>query len=370
MRGRNPEPFRMRVEHCSGTGIWGSTISGSVNIGDEVIFYPCGKKGTVSSVRSASSFSLTEDLYLPEDQLAARTDEAQPLLRTRIRAEILQGRMPEAGRRYTIRYSDKLVDAVCEKIESTGRCILKLDALLIFDTASTLPDHCSVEFFSGGVQICSGRILEGLSDEDYEKRNISVNVGGISQAEREQLTGHHGLVVWMTGLSGAGKSTIAQIVERDLLQEGIPAFLLDGDRLRKGLTSDLSFTDAARNENQRRVAETAVLFRDAGLVALVATISPFQKNRDFARERAGGDFLEVYVRADYDTCQRRDPKQLYQKASTGAIQNFTGKGSAYEVPTHPDLVLDTLSFSPDETADQLLRAIHQKLGLDSIEYMI
>ena len=367
-------PFRMMVGHCSGTGVWGDVISGSINIGDEVVFYPSGKRGTVESVSSTSNFTLTEEIYLPPGQIAARIGDAQPMIGTRLRVEVLQGRMPESGKRYTVRYSNKLLDAACEQVRANGRCVLKTEASMIFDTVATLPDHCTIELFAGGVLVCRGRILQGLPDRDYEKRNIRLNIGGISQSEREQMTGHRGLVVWMTGLSGSGKSTIAQVVERNLLTEGIPAYLLDGDKLRRGLTSDLSFTDTARNENQRRVAEVAALFRDAGMVVLVATISPFKKNRDLAREKAGGDFMEVYVRADYDTCQQRDPKQLYQKASTGAIQNFTGKGntkgSIYEIPKNPDLVLDTLSYTAEETAEQLLKAIHEKLGTDSIEYVI
>ncbi|MCD8143812.1 MAG: adenylyl-sulfate kinase [Oscillospiraceae bacterium] len=357
-------PFRMVTEACQGRSITGKVLSGGVCAGDSVIFYPCGKRGIVASVPSPAAFLLEEQLTLPPSQVAACANQVQPFVGTRLRAEILQGQTPEAGKSYTLRYGDRLTDVTCEREEANGCCTLKSDTTLIADTEATSPALSGFALLSGGTLVCQGQFLEGLPDGDYDRRNIRLNAGALSRSEREQLTGHQGLVVWMTGLSGAGKSTIAQLVERQLLSEGIPAYLLDGDKLRRGLTADLGFSDADRDENQRRVAETAALFRDAGLVTLVATISPFQRHRALAREKAGGDLIEVYVRADYATCQERDPKQLYQKANAGNIQNFTGKGSCYEVPAAPDVLLDTLTCSPQESAQQLLEAIYRRLGME------
>ena len=178
------------------------------------------------------------------------------------------------------------------------------------------------------------------------------------------MTGCRGLVVWMTGLSGSGKTTIAQEVERRLLEQGRMAYILDGDKIRRGLCSDLGFTDGDRAENIRRVGETANLFRDAGVVTLVTLISPFAESRRQARRIVGEDFMEVYVKADVETCKRRDPKNLYKKALEGNIPNFTGLTSPYEAPENPDLILDTEKWSEVECVEALTSAILYKLERD------
>ena len=175
------------------------------------------------------------------------------------------------------------------------------------------------------------------------------------------MTGRRGLVVWMTGLSGSGKTTIAQEVERRLLAAGRHTYILDGDKLRRGLCSDLGFTDADRTENIRRVAETANLFRDAGVITLVTLISPFAASREEARRIVGKSFLEVYVKASVETCKARDPKNLYKKALEGNIPNFTGLTSPYEPPTDPDLVLDTEKWNEEECVETLTAAILSRL---------
>ena len=176
-------------------------------------------------------------------------------------------------------------------------------------------------------------------------------------AEREQLTGRRGLVVWMTGLSGSGKTTIAQEVERRLCEKGVAAYMLDGDKLRRGLCGDLGFSDDDRIENIRRAAEVAGLFRDAGLVTLCTFISPFAAGRAEARRIADGRFLEVWVRAGLETCKARDPKKLYQKALEGKIRSFTGIDSPYEEPTDAELVLDTEVLSEEECVNRLTDAV-------------
>jgi adenylylsulfate kinase len=175
------------------------------------------------------------------------------------------------------------------------------------------------------------------------------------------MTGRKGLVVWMTGLSGSGKTTIAQEVERRLLEAGLPAYILDGDKIRRGLCADLGFSDADRTENIRRVGECAALFRDAGMITLVTLISPFASSREQARRIVGKSFVEVYVKASVETCKARDPKNLYKKALAGNIPNFTGLTSPYEEPQNPDLVLDTEKWSEEECVEALTSAILSKL---------
>ena len=177
----------------------------------------------------------------------------------------------------------------------------------------------------------------------------------VGPAERARLMGHAGRCIWFTGLSGAGKSTIADQVETRLAARGVHTYLLDGDNVRHGLNRDLGFTAADRVENIRRVAEVARLMVDAGLVVIVSFISPFRADRQMARERfAAGDFIEVFVDAPLDVAEARDPKGLYAKARRGELPNFTGIDSPYEAPEHPELRLDTGRDSAAECANAVL----------------
>ncbi|MCR5797661.1 adenylyl-sulfate kinase [Eubacterium xylanophilum] len=181
--------------------------------------------------------------------------------------------------------------------------------------------------------------------------NIVWHSGKVSEEDRQRVLGQKGKVLWFTGLSGSGKSTIAVEVEKMLNEQGKAVYLLDGDNIRCGINSDLGFSDEDRNENIRRIAEIAALFRDAGMIVLVSFISPFRKMRQFARERAGeGNFVEIYVNTDFETCMERDPKGLYKKN----IANFTGKDSSYEAPENPEIVLDTVKYSAEECAGQVI----------------
>ncbi len=195
------------------------------------------------------------------------------------------------------------------------------------------------------------------------KKNIVWHEGKITLEDRCRLLNQKGLVVWFTGLSGSGKSTIAVELERRLMEAGRFAYRLDGDNVRHGLNSDLGFSDADREENIRRIAEVSALFKDAGLITLVSFISPFQKTRDFARERAGKDqFIEVYVKADLKTCAERDPKGLYKKARKGEVSNFTGISSPYEEPQNPDILLDTDLLSVPEAVQRVFDAVMERSG--------
>ena len=192
------------------------------------------------------------------------------------------------------------------------------------------------------------------SDEKPEDKNIVWHGGKITYEDRVKNLGQEGRVIWLTGLSGSGKSTIAVEVERELLKEGQAVYRLDGDNIRHGLNSDLGFSAEDRDENIRRIAEVAALFKDAGLIVLASFISPYQKMRDFARQRAQGDFIEIYVKADVETCASRDPKGLYEKAKRGEIENFTGVSAPYEEPKDPELVIDTAQLSVEESVQKVL----------------
>ena len=192
--------------------------------------------------------------------------------------------------------------------------------------------------------------------------NIHRQAESISRSSRETLSGHKGHVVWLTGLSGSGKSTIANQAVEALHELGIRTYILDGDNIRHGLSKDLGFTEADRIENTRRIGEVAKLMLDAGLVVITAFISPFKADRDLARRLfEPEDFDEVFVSASLNTVERRDPKGLYKKARSGELPNFTGIDSEYEAPETPELTLDTENYSVEESVSSLLKLIRSRI---------
>jgi adenylylsulfate kinase len=190
--------------------------------------------------------------------------------------------------------------------------------------------------------------------------NVHWHMGQVSREQRAAARGHRGAALWLTGLSGSGKSTISVALERILVERGVAAYVLDGDNLRHGLCNDLGFSHADRTENIRRIGEVAKLFVDAGLIVLCAFVSPFREDRDWVRKRmAPGDFVEVHVVASLDACRARDPKGLYQKATQGQIADFTGLSSPYERPLEPELTLDTEHSTLEENVATLLAFLEQ-----------
>jgi adenylylsulfate kinase len=195
---------------------------------------------------------------------------------------------------------------------------------------------------------------------DQPATNITFHHGVVSRDDRRRVFGQRGATVWMTGLSGSGKSTIACIVERMLLERKKFAYRLDGDNLRFGLNKNLGFSAEDRTENIRRVGEVAKLFSDAGVIVIASFISPYRKDRAAVRELmsaggfAAGDFIEVYVKTSLDEAERRDPKGLYKKARAGQIKGFTGIDDPYEAPENAEIVLETESLSPEESAMKIV----------------
>ena len=184
----------------------------------------------------------------------------------------------------------------------------------------------------------------------------------LQRHDKENLLGQRGIVIWLCGLSGSGKSTIANAAERILHQQGRATVILDGDNIRSGLNSNLGFSDVDRLENVRRIAEVARLFSQQGVIVLVSAITPHGLLRDVARGILGRDFFEVYVKATYDTCEQRDVKGLYAKAARGEVANFTGKDSSFEEPMQPELVIDTESSDLDESVDLLLQSVAVRIS--------
>lgn len=186
-------------------------------------------------------------------------------------------------------------------------------------------------------------------------KNITQYSFSVTAEQRSSLKGQRPVVIWLTGLSGAGKSTIANALEEALLDTAKHTYLLDGDNIRMGLCKDLGFGDADRVENIRRISEVARLFVDAGLIVITAFISPFKKDREMARDLIGeGQFIEVFVNTSLKECEERDPKGLYNKARQGLIKNFTGIDSAYEAPTQPEIEIHTESESVEVAVQKIL----------------
>jgi adenylylsulfate kinase len=185
----------------------------------------------------------------------------------------------------------------------------------------------------------------------------------LHRQDKENLLGQRGIVVWMCGLSGSGKSTIANAAERILHEEGRFTTILDGDNLRSGLNSNLGFSDDDRLENIRRFAEVSKIFVSQGIITFVSAITPRGELRDLARGVLGADLFEVYIKASYEACEKRDVKGLYAKAARGEIAHFTGKDGSFEPPHDADLVLDTETTSIEEAASTLLAAIRERIAV-------
>jgi adenylyl-sulfate kinase len=199
-----------------------------------------------------------------------------------------------------------------------------------------------------------------MTEAHAATRNVVWHPHKVTRDERAAQKKQKPCILWLTGLSGSGKSTIANALEGELARTGHHSYLLDGDNIRLGLNKDLGFSDKDRVENIRRIGEVAKLFADAGLIAITAFISPFRADRDLVRALVpAGEFFEVYVKAPLDVCEQRDPKGLYKKARAGAIKQFTGIDSPYEEPLKPELVIDTSQQTLEQSTQSLLDALRR-----------
>lgn len=188
-----------------------------------------------------------------------------------------------------------------------------------------------------------------------DARNLGSHNSHVKPAERTRLLGYSPATVWLTGLSGSGKSTLAYALEKQLVNDGHLAYVLDGDNIRHGLSKDIGFSPEYRHENIRRIAEVAKLFNDAGVLVIAAFISPYLRDRAMAREIVGTErFLEVHLNADLSVCESRDPKGLYKKAREGLISEFTGVSAPYEVPENAELHIDSASLSVAESVARMM----------------
>ena len=210
------------------------------------------------------------------------------------------------------------------------------------------------------------KLINGIWVINMKTPNTICHNATVTRQRREKLNNHKSVVIWFTGLSGSGKSTLAHSVEEELYKLGCRTFVLDGDNVRHGLSSNLTFSDADRKENIRRIGEAAKLMMEAGVIAITAFISPFRQDRDTVRELLSqDDFIEIYCNASLEVCESRDVKGLYKRARAGEIKKYTGIDSPYEEPRNPELTVNTGDESLEESVIKVIKYLKQRMLLNN-----
>lgn len=364
-------------------GFSGEVAAGSITAGDEVTVLPRGERARVKSILVAGSESdfatsgqpvtLTLDREVDVSRGDVLEKDASPFVSDMLRADLLW--MDEApltaGRIYWLQVGTRRlgasVMAIRHKVDINTGAHLPASRLLKNEIASVEISLTERAVFTPFLRL---RALGGFILIDRvthqsaacgmirRAENLTWQKTDVTRATRAASLGQRPMTIWFTGLSGSGKSTIANALEKRLAAMGRHTMLLDGDNIRMGLCRDLGFREEDRVENIRRVAEAARLLNEAGLIVLVSCISPYRADREEARKIIGeADFTEVYVATPLSVCEARDVKGLYKKARAGKIPNFTGVTSPYEPPASPDAVIDTGITAPDEAAEHLLTLI-------------
>jgi bifunctional enzyme CysN/CysC len=394
------QPLRLPVQDLYRLGdrrvVVGRIESGRLKVGDRVRFAPGGREANVVTLESWSgsaathtprdeavagesvAFTLDEDVFVERGALATAPDH-RPREAARLTARLfwLDREALKPGDRLTLKLGtaereveveaitevldvESLSSANATQVERNGvaRVVLRSRRPLALDLYET---HARTGrgVLIRGPQIAGGLVIETAEHPRLAANDIVAVDSSVSSAERAVQNGHRGGVLWLTGLSGAGKSTIAMAVQRLLFARGQQVAVLDGDNLRHGLNRDLGFNDADRTENIRRLAEVARLMADNGLIVLVSAISPLRQQRALARAIVGADFHEIHVQADLATCEARDPKGLYQRARAGEIAQFTGISAPYELPERAELTLDTARIALSGSAQSLVDYVLQ-----------
>ncbi|HEY4113243.1 MAG TPA: sulfate adenylyltransferase subunit CysN [Rhizomicrobium sp.] len=384
------KPFRMPVQwvnrpNLDFRGFSGTIVGGHVRQGDRIVVAKSGKDSTVKRIvtmdgdlaeaaaGAAVTLTLADEIDISRgDVICAPT--ARPEVSDQFAAHVLWMTDDEMlpGRQYLLKVGTSTVSATISELkhkvdvnslDHLAAKTLQLNEVGYLNISTAHPiafDPYTENRDTGGFilidRFTNATAGAGMIDFGLRRAtNVHWQALSVDKRLRARLKGQSPAVLWFTGLSGSGKSTIANLVEKALLKDGRHTYLLDGDNVRHGLNRDLGFTDADRVENIRRVAEAARLFVDAGEIVLVSFISPFRGERRMARELLEkGEFIEVFVDTPIEICMQRDPKGLYQKAAAGEIKNFTGIDSPYEGPENPELTLHTVETTPEELANKIL----------------
>jgi bifunctional enzyme CysN/CysC len=381
--------------------IAGRIETGTLKVGDQLVFSPANKSAAVASIESWNApangsavagdsigISLTEQIFVERGYVASHQEET-PIETNRFHADLFWiVREPlRVGHFYDLRLATQHVKCQIVSIEQVmdsstletrsdgpeqlerneiGKLTIQTRGPLVIDNHDRIPNLGRFVIIDDG-QICGGGTIFGgvYTDRTVAKsKNIFWTEGKITAHARAVRSGHRGAVIWLTGLSGAGKSTIAQALERDLYHRGMHTYVLDGDNIRHGLNLNLGFSPDDRVENIRRVSEVAKLMADAGTVVITAFISPYRMDRRRAREIAlegNAEFIEVFVDAPLEVCEARDPKNLYKKARSGEILEFTGIDAPYEAPDDPEIVVHTDKQTVDESVATILEQLLPRL---------
>ncbi|SLN34157.1 adenylyl-sulfate kinase [Oceanibacterium hippocampi] len=379
----------------------GRIESGRIRVGDELLFSPSNKTARVRTVEAWSvpeaptgaqagqsiGITLDDQLFLERGSIASHV--SRPPVETDVfRARVFWlGHEPmKVGSRYKLKHltaeapvTVQSIQGVVETGDLARRDALQVRRNEVAEVTLRAGRLLALDAFSDnsrtgrfvlvdGYDIAGGGIIsmEGYPDQrnmaTVRSANITRVEHRISPEERLARNGHAGAVLWFTGLSGAGKSTLALEVESRLFARGYQAYVLDGDNIRGGLNANLGFSPEDRAENIRRVGEVAALFARAGMIAISAFISPYRADRDRARSAASGSFREIYIKADLETCESRDPKGLYKRARTGEIKEFTGISAPYEAPESAELVVDTSAHSIEECVQQIVDYVQREFA--------
>jgi bifunctional enzyme CysN/CysC len=381
--------------------IAGRIETGTLRVGDQLVFSPANKSSLVATIErwnappngpaiagDSIGITLIEQIFVERGYVASQENET-PIETNRFHADLFWiVREPlRLGHFYDLRLATQDVKCQIVSIEKVtdsstletktdgreqlerneiGRLTIQTRGPLVIDNHDRIPNLGRFVIVDEG-RICGGGTISGgvYTDRKAAKsKNIFWTEGKITARERALRSGHRGAVVWLTGLSGAGKSTIAQAIERELFHRAVHTYVLDGDNIRHGLNSNLGFAPEDRVENIRRVSEVAKLMADAGTVVVTAFISPYRMDRRRAREIAlegNAEFIEVFVDAPLEVCETRDPKNLYKKARAGEIRDFTGIGAPYEAPEDPEIVVHTDQQTVDESVATILEQLLPRL---------
>lgn len=386
------QPMRFLVSDLTKANcLLGHVLSGSLQVGDSVATAPSGHQSTIMALQNndgkpvqagASGSELQVELSYtvparagdllvnadsrPEysDQFEARIQwtGSDPLLPGRSYLLQAVGGSSEAAisrLKYKIVKDQQLASNTLSEGQE-GVANLALIRPVVYDPHSLCPATARFRLLDleSKEAVADGQIRHGLR----RASNVHWQALDVDKQTRASIKRQSPRVIWLTGLSGSGKSTIANMLEKKLIAQARHSYLLDGDNVRHGLNKDLGFTDADRVENIRRVAETARLMLDAGLIVITSFISPFRAERDMARTLFDeGEFIEVFVDASLEICEQRDPKGLYKKARQGAIKNFTGLDSPFEPPKNPEMVLDSVEMTPEQAADRIIEFLNLEL---------
>ena len=379
----------------------GRIETGTLKVGDQLVFSPANKSSVVAAIErwnvqengpavagDSIGITLSEQIFVERGYVASHENET-PIEANRFHADLFWiVREPlRVAHLYNLRLATQ--DVKCEVVSiervmdsstleskgdgreqlernEIGRLTIQTRGRLVIDNHDRIPSLGRFVIIDDG-QICGGGTIFGgvYTDRSVAKsKNIFWTEGKITARSRAIRSGHRGAVIWLTGLSGAGKSTIAQALERELFQRAMHTYVLDGDNIRHGLNSNLGFAPDDRVENIRRVSEVAKLMADAGTVVITAFISPYRMDRSRAREIAlesNAEFIEVFVDAPLAVCEARDPKHLYKKARAGQIREFTGIDAPYEAPEDPEIVVHTDRQNVDESVATILEQLLPRL---------